>query len=145
MDYAPLRRNQGPHHLGSSLRIYNGRNHDPRPNSRLPRRLCLRSSSACCRSASTGILELPSPLGSGSNGIATGISDDGIVAVNTGTAPLGYGGSYFWSKSTGPKFLPPLPGDNGTSAAGVNRLGQIVGTSSSAFGKTGVIWDHGQT
>jgi hypothetical protein len=95
-------------------------------------------------SASTGILELPAPLGSFAAGVATGISDDGIVPINVAT----YNGpdrSYFWSKATGSKFFPTLPGDAHTSANGVNRFGQIVGTSSSAARATGVIWDHEQT
>ena len=98
-------------------------------------------------SASTGILELPTPLGSSATGVATGISDDGIVAVNVVpfNAPGVPSPSYFWSKATGAKFLPVLPGDGSSAVGGVNRLGQIVGTSYSPTGATGVIWDHGQT
>jgi hypothetical protein len=88
-------------------------------------------------SASTGILELPAPLGVGMPGFATGIADDGLVAIDAQPR------SYVWSKTGGAQFLPALTGQTNTSAAAVNRLGQIVGTSSSASGTTGVIWDHG--
>jgi hypothetical protein len=86
-------------------------------------------------SASTGVRELPVPLG-GVSGVATGISDEGLVAVNAQFR------SYVWSQFTGAKLLPPLPGSRNefTSTAGVNRFGQIVGTSDG----TGVIWDRGQ-
>lgn len=89
-------------------------------------------------SSSTGILELPAPLGSSTPGVATGIADDGLVAIDAQPR------SYVWSKTKGAQFLPALAGQTNTSAAGVNRLGQIVGTSSSATSTTGVIWDHGQ-
>jgi hypothetical protein len=87
-------------------------------------------------SASTGMLELPAPVGA-NPGMATGISDDGTVAINAGPR------SYVWNKSTGIRYLPGLSGGDETTTAGpVNRKGQIAGFVNGDQGPITVIWDH---
>ncbi|HEY7120689.1 MAG TPA: choice-of-anchor tandem repeat NxxGxxAF-containing protein, partial [Tepidisphaeraceae bacterium] len=86
--------------------------------------------------AQAGMLELPAPVG-GNPGVATGIADDGTIAINAGPR------SYAWTPSGGIRYLPGLVGGDGSTTAGpMNRNGQIAGTASSGGGPQGVIWDH---
>jgi probable HAF family extracellular repeat protein len=84
----------------------------------------------------TGMTQLPSPPGS---------TEDWAWSVNDGGQAAGYSSvpsqnAYLWSKGV-PYNLGTLAGGDGASVArGINRLGQVVGSSNiqGAFGPTGL-------
>jgi probable HAF family extracellular repeat protein len=51
--------------------------------------------------------------------------------------------AFVWRQGRGIRFIDPLPGHVLNLATGINRWGQVVGTSCGAEGCHGFLWEHG--